>query len=259
MANEQLAEQAADHIEEVAVQVEKVADATRRITGKDVGLFSTGIVVGLGIGFAVGYYVADHRLKTKYSKLAAGEISRIREHYYAKDKAREPKPPLSEIRVEEKVIVEERPTKPSVPVQQPQRSRNVFQPEIPDDEAWDYEEELKKRSKDAPYIIHVDEFRENTPEHDQVTYTYYEMDDVFANVRDEPLEEDYDKTIGLENIQHWGHGSEDPNIVFVRNERLTLDFEIIRDRGSYHDQVSGTIRHSANRENIRPRRKFDDE
>lgn len=259
MATEQLAEQAAEGLDEVAVTVEKVADATRRITGRDVSFLSIGFTVGVAAGFAAGFYIAEHRLKTKYSRLAFEEISRIRDHYYGEEglanKKKFPdqdKPPINE------VVVEERPTRPPVPVSEPRRE-NVFQGTEPGEE-WNYQTEISMRTKDAPYIIHLDEFRENTVEHDQVTYTYYESDDVMSDSRDQKIEEPLDETFGLGNLLKWGHGSNDSNIVYIRNERLGLDFEILRDRGSYTEQVSGVIRHSASRQRTqRTRRRFDDE
>jgi len=253
MATEQL-------VEQVANEFEEAAEVTRHITGAKMGFFFSGLGVGVVAGFAAGYFVANHRLKTKYSKLAFEEIGRIREHYYAKERARQEKPPLNEVRVEREEVVVERPTKPSVPVQEPTQS-NVFRnyQSNTDDEVWNYDEEVQNRlDKDVPYIIHIDEFRENTPEHDQVTYTYYEVDDVLANSRDQQIE-DMDDAIGLGNLGRWGHGSNDSNIVYIRNERLTLDFEVIRDRGSFAEQTSGTIRHSATIQKNKPRRRFDDE
>jgi hypothetical protein len=251
MATEQLAETVAEELEEVA-------EVTRHITGEKMGFFFSGVGVGVIAGFAAGYFVANHRLKTKYSKLAYDEIGRIREHYYAKETARQEKPPLNEVRIEREEVIVERPTRPPVPVTEATR-KNVFreyQPE--DDEVWNYETEIRARTPDVPYIIHVDEFRENTPEHDQVTCTYYEVDDVLVNSRDQQMD-DMDASIGLGNLGRWGYGSNDSNIVYVRNERLQLDFEIIRDRGSYTEQTSGTIRHSANIQKNRPRRRFDDD
>lgn len=84
MANEQLIEKAADEIEDVAVRVEEVAEATRRLTGREVGFFIAGAGIGVAIGFTVGYRIAEKRLQTKYSKLAEDEISEMRDHYQKK-------------------------------------------------------------------------------------------------------------------------------------------------------------------------------
>jgi len=278
MANEQLIEEAADQIEDVAVKIEEVADATRRLTGREFGFFFAGIGVGVAAGFAAGYFIAEHRLKTKYSKLANDEISNIREHYYKKEIARQRKPPVDQVVVveeernehgytqkEQEAIDEvnrlypadEEKVEERVEIKETASQVNVFKEYAATDE-WDYEVELRRRSKDVPYIIHVDEFRQNEPSHDQVTYTYYEVDDILANTRNMRIE-DMDEAIGLGNLGRWGHGSKDENIVYIRNEEMGMDFEILRDRGSYADTISGTIRHSSEVRRRRPNRRFDDD
>jgi hypothetical protein len=274
MADE-LVEQAADQIEEVAVKIEEVADATRRLTGREFGFFFAGIGVGVAAGFAAGYYIAEHRLKTKYSKLANDEISKIREHYYKKTVAAQPKPPVDQVVVErtERAFTEkeqeaideanrlypsdEEAVEETVEVEETSQVTNVFKQTEPDDE-WDYAVEVKMRKKDTPYIIHVDEYSQNEPGHDQVSYTYYEVDDVLANSRNLTID-DMDETIGLGNLGKWGHGSGNVDIVYIRNEEMGIDFEIVRDRGSFEDTIQGTIRHSSEVRRRRPNRGFDDD
>jgi hypothetical protein len=269
MANEQLIDEVADTIEDVALQVEEVADATRRLTGREVGFFVAGAGIGIALGFAVGFRIAERRLKTKYEKISEEEISRMREHYVQKAVAAQRKPPVDQIIVEERD--ETRFTKAEwqaidevnaqYPAEEEEESTvvqettqvNVFKA----DEEWNYPYEIAHRTKHVPYIIHIDEFRENAPEHDQTTYTYYEEDDVMADTRDTTVD-DMDAVIGLGNLGRWGHGSQDPNVVYVRNEELGLDVEIVRDPGSHSDTVHGTIKHSADRRR-RPRRGFDDD
>jgi hypothetical protein len=270
MANEQLIEEVADAIEDVATQVEEVADATRRLTGREVGFFVAGAGIGIALGFAVGFRIAEKRVKTKYNKIAVDEISRMREHYIQKTVAAQPKPPVDQI-----IIVEERNENGFTEAEQqaidevnakypPDEEEetivveeatqvNVFQA----DEEWNYKYEIAHRTKHTPYIIHLDEFKENAPEHDQTTYTYYEMDDVLSDSRDTTVN-DIDGVIGLGNLGRWGHGSEDPEVVYIRNERLQLDVEVVRDRGSFSDTIHGTIRHSAEVRR-RPKRGFDDD
>jgi hypothetical protein len=122
---------------------------------------------------------------------------------------------------------------------------------------WNYATEAKSRRSDVPYIIHFDEFQQNEPEHEQVTYTYYEVDDILADERDTTID-DMDATIGLGNLGKWGHGSNDPNVVYIRNEEIRTDFEVIRDRGSYEATISGSIRHSHDRRRT-PQQRFDDD
>lgn len=271
MANEQLIEKVADEIEEVSDRVEEVAEATRRLTGREVGFFSIGAGLGVALGFAAGFYIAEKRLKTKYEKLANEEISSMREHYIKKAVAAQPKPPVEQVyeRVEnengfteaEQMAIDEANAKfpaeeeEETIVVQETKEVNVFESH----KEWNYQYELSHRQKDVPYIIHIDEFQENLPEHDQTTYTYYEIDDVMADTRDTTIEGDrVDEIVGLGNIGRWGHGSKDPNVVYVRNEEMMLDIEVVRDPGSYADTVHGSIRHSSDRRR-RPKRGFDDD
>jgi hypothetical protein len=256
MANGQVVEEVADGLEKVAVGIEDVAVKTRGLTGEKIGYIFTGFGMGVIVGFGVGYFVAEQRLKTKYSKLASEEINKVREHYYAKTVAAEPKPSINE--VIEKTDIPPRPTKPPVVVEEakPVVVNNVFDEST--DREWSYAEELTRREPGVPYIIHIDEFRVNEPEHTQVSYTYYEQDDVLCDSHFMKVD-DMDEAIGLGNLGHWGHGSNDPNVVYVRNEKLNLDFEVVRDRGLYAEAAHGYIRHSAERSRKHPRRGFDDD
>ena len=112
MANGELIEQVADEIEEVA-------EATRRLTGREVGFFIVGAGIGVAVGFTVGYRVMEKRLKTKYSQIAEDEISEMREHYLKKTMAAEPKPPINEIVKERKFSEKEQAAIDEVNIQFP--------------------------------------------------------------------------------------------------------------------------------------------
>lgn len=262
MATEELIEKTADEIEEVA-------EITRALTGREVGFFIAGIGVGVAIGFTVGSKVVEKRLKTKYSKIAEDEISEMREHYQQKMVAVEPKPPIEDVikererytEAEQQAIDETNllfpPDEEEVVVVEEVEVEEATQVNVFDSSGWDYAVEIKKRDPLVPYIIHIDEFTQNEPEHEQMTYTYYEQDDILASERDTPVD-DMDAIIGLGNLGRWGHGSGNENIVYVRNEHLTLDFEIVRDRGSHKEATRKNIRHSYNRRR-RIERGFDDD
>jgi hypothetical protein len=154
--------------------------------------------------------------------------------------------------VEQKAIdeVEEENAEPEV--------KNVFDEhpvEVKDD--WDYATEVKNRVPHLPYIIHIDEFAQNEDDYEQITYTYYEEDQILADVRDVAVD-NLEQVVGFGNIK-FGHGSNDPSLVYVRNDKLHLDIEITRDEGSYGEQVHGIIKHSADERRRRPIRGFDDD
>lgn len=104
--------------------------------------------------------------------------------------------------------------------------RNVF------DDGWDYEAERRKRTGEEPYIIHVDEFVTEEMGYEQETLTWYDGDQVLVDQREVPI---YNDKAMVGDIR-WGHGSGDPNICYVRNEKLRMEFEILRDPGSYSEQ-----------------------
>lgn len=119
------------------------------------------------------------------------------------------------------------------------------------DNEWDMEEELKKRSSDQPYVLHRDEFYAEENDFTQVTLTYYAGDDILVDQEDKPIY-NYSNVVG---DLLFGHGSGDPKVFHVRNEKLECEYEILRDEGLYSVEVLGLeiednarardVRHSA--------------
>jgi hypothetical protein len=122
-------------------------------------------------------------------------------------------------------------------------------------DGWDQEAEEDSRRQEDPYIISHDEYMENAYEHNQNTLTYYVGDDILADEREVPID-DVDAVIGAENLKRFGHGSRDSSIVYVRNERIELDFEVTRNPGKYSEEVAH-FQHSDS-PRIRRGRKGDD-
>lgn len=100
---------------------------------------------------------------------------------------------------------------------------------------WDYDEELKKRTDEAPYVIHRDEFYAEEAGFVQTTMTYYAGDDCMADQED-ALVYNYPEVVGP---LLFGHGSDDPNIFYVRNVSRREEWEIIHDDGHYSVEVLG--------------------
>lgn len=103
------------------------------------------------------------------------------------------------------------------------------------DETWNYEEELKQRTPDAPYIIHRDEFYAEESGFDHSTLTYYEGDDVLCDENDTPIYNPHQVASPL----MFGKGSGDANVVHIRNEKLEAEYEVVRDRGHFAVEVLG--------------------
>lgn len=223
------------------------------------GVLGIGVGVGLGIGSALGYAVTKRKLETKFACIAEQEIAEMREHYSkAKAIVSEPKPELAEVveelgyatvddtfdepEPEEVVLVEEEPA-----------VRNVF-----DSTEWDYAKEMRNRDETRPYVIHIDEFVQGERDYEQTTLTYFADDDVLCDERDSVVD-NRDEMIGLENLERFGHGSGDPNTLYIRNPPLSLDIEIVRSEGNYAAEVHGFIEHSDSGRRVKSRRGFDDD
>jgi len=108
---------------------------------------------------------------------------------------------------------------------------NIFK----NDDGWDYEQELNNRSNEEPYILHVDEYIGEEMGFKQETLTYYEGDDIMADIIDTPV---YNWPAVTGPLK-WGHGSKDQNVVYVRNEKLRKEYEILRHSGSFETEVIG--------------------
>lgn len=283
----------ADVAEEVAEQATHVAEVSRGLSGRDLGLVFGGFVVGAGLGGTLGFIFTRRLLETKYNEMAAEEIAEMREHFRQKVVAAEAeagKGDLEEIVRERGYRPEVEETAPPMAVTPPSAvvdraveiaeaedeangeppdepveeapepvTRNVFRDNAPPEDNWDWHRERAQRSPMRPYVIHLEE-RDEADAYDAVTYTYYEADDVVCNERDEVISpEDRERIIGEANLEKFGHGSGDATTVYVRNDQLEMDMEVIRSPNSYAEEVHGfepEIKHSYRR---RERASADDE
>lgn len=84
---------------------------------------------------------------------------------------------------------------------------------------------------DKPYIIAPEEFGEN--DYETISLTYY-ADRVLADEMDEVID-NVDDIVGSESLEHFGEYEDDS--VFVRNDRLEVDYEILLDMRNYSDVV----------------------
>lgn len=296
---EEIAEIAADGVAdslhivgEEALAAEKVV---QNMNGLKVGFFALGLAAGAAAGGFAAFRIAYSRAETKYSQIAADEVETMREHYTQKLLALETtngkadldelvrekgylrpadpetgQPPMAvtppdavveaarDVAEVEAVEAAQEESEPNVETDPTRLTVDVEDDQPPEDN-WDWHKERSRRSPMAPYVIHVDE-RQEYDSYDDVTFTYYEGDDVLCNERDDALGKDErEKLIGEANLDKFGHGSGDANIVYIRNDTLEMDFEVTRSPNSFAEEVHGfdppEIRHSHRRRG----RQFDDD
>lgn len=92
------------------------------------------------------------------------------------------------------------------------------------------EEMVDDNKTKAPYVISPDEFGE-FDEYDTIGLTYY-SDHILTDENDEMLE-DVEGAVGFESLNHFGEYDDDA--VYVRNDRLKVDYEILLDQRKYSD------------------------
>ena len=205
-----------------------------------------GALVGLVVGATGGYILAKKQLDKKYNEAVEHEIAVTKAYLNERHKStldkRVPQKPVGvDDRVHEgpsddtlkRVLEGLRYAPKTVPVGPP-KTMNVFEQQ---DLANDVEVE-EQRDKTKPYIISVGEWGDNDDHYERVVYTYYNEDDTLADEGDEIVDR-VDYLVGDDNLTKFGHLSGDDDTVFVRNEKLRMDFEIVRANGSYKALVHG--------------------
>lgn len=276
-------EQASDAVEETLDILENTVERVVTVTKNNPFLVTGALLLGIGIGGLIAYKIAEKKLSAQFDEELTEQIAAAR-HYHtriAKEgefespegavKALVPEAVVEAVRsyqgrekpvpynkVQE--IVDPRPPV-DVVVEEVQVTQNVFveaaKNDEPDPRDWDYNAEIADRelNPNIPYTISFEEFNENNVEHEQATMTYYAMDDTLVDSQDKPVD-NTEGIVGDDNLSRFGHGSGDPNVVYVRNEKIDMDFEIVRSNGSYQKEVFGTdpdpaLQHSRRRPNRR--------
>ena len=98
---------------------------------------------------------------------------------------------------------------------------------ILEDEGYSYDDDCQ-----APYVIPPEEFG-NDDEYDLISLNYYE-DGVLADDWDDVIE-DVDRVVGKDSLTHFGEYEDDS--VYVRNDRLKCEYEILLRVGKFEDRI----------------------
>lgn len=268
-----VAEAPIEAVSNVADAVEEVFDVVTDIPVEAVAAFRTNpavligvAVVAAGVGGFVAYKFAKRRLATQYDEKLKEELAATERYYTLRDKDgvfETPTDAVQALHPDARPVVDPRPRQhTAVPyhtmadrddasehpsVAQRIIERNVFDTAATDPRDWDLAAEIVAREENPnePYVISTDEWAKNEPAHEQVQLTYFAESDDLVDDQSVPVRNEQ-QVVGEDNLTRFGHGSGDRNIVYVRNERLGMDMEIIRTDGSFSDEATGgrELRHS---------------
>jgi len=115
--------------------------------------------------------------------------------------------------------------------------RNVFSEDVVKKYELEVADLLPKTSK-FTHVITVDEFMEENHDVEKVCLVYYEKDDTLAS-EDDKIVTELEAIIGRETLQYFGKGSEDENVVYVKNTDRNLLIELAKEPRSYAEVVLG--------------------
>lgn len=174
-------------------------------------------------GAAIGSVVTWKLIKTKYEQIAREEINSVKERIAKRTnraEQQETTPDCVSIEIDNSVLEDLK-----------EYEREVRRQEYTGYPGEDDEEDDNVMCK--PYVISPDEFGE-MDDYECESLIYY-ADQVLADTADNMIE-DVEGLVGRESLGHFGEYEDDS--VFVRNDRLRTDFEILRDISRYEDMVN---------------------
>lgn len=197
----------------------------------------------VAIGAAIGSVVTWKIVKTKYEQIAQEEIDSVKEEYrilMQKDKSvNEPTEEEFEDNSDECMDDEEDVFEPSKEtifeyhnLTSAYRSSENYADEENDQEGGSGDSD-EAPYINGPYVISPDDFRCSPPGYNAQALDYY-ADGVLADGWGVKM--DIEETIGYESLDHFGDYVDD--IVYVRNDRTEVDYEITKDPRTYADSVS---------------------
>lgn len=160
-------------------------------------------------GAAIGSVVTWKLVKTKYEQIANEEIKEVKDYYYGLADKKD------EFDADEDFECDD---------SEEEQDYN----DILDSNGYrNYSNKKEKKEEDdldKPYVISPEEFDDNE-DYETVSLTYY-SDGVLTDERDNIIE-DIEGTVGEDSLTHFGEYEDDS--VFVRNDLLKTDYEILAD------------------------------
>lgn len=176
------------------------------------------------LGLSVGSIVTWRYIDKKYEQIAQDEINSVKEVFSKRETS------LTENDSDDARIKANRAKEKPGIVEYASRLQEQGYTNYSDISKKEVEEE--PMVVDKPYVIAPEEFGE-IDEYDTISLTYY-ADQILADDNDE-LVDDIEDIVGFDSLNSFGEYEDDS--VFVRNDRLKCDYEILLDQRNYSDVI----------------------
>lgn len=181
------------------------------------------------IGCCFGALGTYFFMKDKFEAKLDVEIEDLRNYYRERcDLCKKEEPTTSEEKEETDIPKKEKPVKRKKPEVEVEPDYDEIIEKLNYNQ---YSTVVGKAKK--PYIISLSEYNEDRS-YDKKIMSYFTEDDVLMDSETEEVISDINKVIGYENIEEFGINTDDCEI-YIRNEELGIDYQIIAEHGSYED------------------------
>lgn len=177
-------------------------------------------IAGVGVGSVCTWQL----LKRKYEQIAQEEIDSVKAVYVERKNVEKAEKSFLE------GLQEGLKKKETQDNEDLKEYKSIIQKEGYTDYSRRVEEKKGDLFTEKPYVILPEEFGE-FEDYEKISLTYY-ADKVLADENDEEVD-DVDENVGEESLNHFGEYEDDS--VFVRNDRLKCDYEILLDQRNYYD------------------------
>ena len=219
------------------------------------------VVISASLGGAIGAGVTYLTLRKKFERKINEEVQAFKAAYHPQGAVNTPKDPSKIVVYEVSDISEETLDKVDTMIENLDYAPEGVGPgmspgprstvilndedgtaddirEAPEEVRQELLEEALDPGNQVPFVISVEEFQYDMDYYSKNTITYYDKCGTLVDESDRPID-DVNYCIGDDSLDKFGVSSQDPNIVYIRNDRISTDFEVIRHPGSYVNTVFG--------------------
>ena len=184
------------------------------------------------VGASAGSLITWKFVEKKYKQIAQEEIDSVKETY-AKMRKDDLEAKQADIEAAKAKLHPAEPEKAETPEVKPEEVQK-YEDVIARHNYTSYSNNINEKGGDVmtdrPYVISPDEFGDY-PDYETISLTYYN-DKVLTDEYNE-IVDDIDDLIGEDSLNHFGEYEDDS--VFVRNDALKVDYEILLDSANYSD------------------------
>lgn len=200
-------------------------------------------LIGAGVGGIGTYVLFKERLEKEYEEAINEEIEALQDTYARREIDELDSNGMTEEEYTEKVVSISRKYCPGREAEDMRKSMIYRKPSL-NKTRYDVvghnineDEEAEVVDTSKPYVITIEAFTDDCQDYEKLSLYYYDDDDTLIDERQEVLP-DVDALVG-DALTRFGEGSNDPDIVYVRNERMSCDYEIVRYEKGYQEEFLG--------------------